>query len=250
MNTDIKKFYVNSTKDYDMFKFLDTNRLPNNTILKKLEKSIVEHGVQIPIIVTDDKYIVDGQHRFWILRKLGYTVPYIVSKVWKDDKHTIEINNTGSRWNALDFANYAAESGNLDVQEALKIADKWYKETQKRLRRITTLEILMEGRSHSGLRTHLKNMTYKIDRDRGFQVYETLFEIDNYEIQGSPFAARMVRAVKTMNYDHDDLDEQVIALMCKDNYIRIFNSENDQLDYLNDLYLRSKEKLDKITTKN
>ena len=86
---DKKEFRVGVTKDYDMFEFLDTNRQPNTRIINKLEKSIKEHGVQIPIIVNDKKQIVDGQHRFWALRKLGYQVPYIISYTWKEDIRTL-----------------------------------------------------------------------------------------------------------------------------------------------------------------
>ena len=170
-----KNFKVGITKDYQLFEFLDTNRLPNQKIIKKLEQSIKENGVQIPIIVNSKKQIVDGQHRFWALRNLGYSVPFIVSKTWKDDSHTIEINNTGSRWNALDFANYASESGNLDVGEALKIAKQWEKQTNKKLRQITSLEILMEGRTHAGLRTKLKNLNFKIEIHHGYQQQQWIF---------------------------------------------------------------------------
>ena len=62
-----KDFYVGKTKDYDMFEFLDTNRQPNDRMIKKLMKSIEENGIQIPIIVNKEKQIVDGQHRFWAL---------------------------------------------------------------------------------------------------------------------------------------------------------------------------------------
>ena len=126
-------FKVGVTNDYEMFQFLDSNREPNDRIVAKLEESIKQNGVQIPIIVNQQKQIVDGQHRFWALRRLGYKVPFIISQTWKEDKHTIEINNTGSRWNALDYANYAAVNGNLDVDEALKISRQWEKETQKDL---------------------------------------------------------------------------------------------------------------------
>ena len=61
---DIKKFTVHETKDYNLFKFLDTNREPNQRIINTLVKSIKENGIQIPIIVNPDKQIVDGQHRF------------------------------------------------------------------------------------------------------------------------------------------------------------------------------------------
>jgi hypothetical protein len=246
MSTDNKKFFVNTTKDYDMFNFLDTNRNANQTILKKLEKSILEHGVQIPIIVNQEKFIVDGQHRFWTLRKLNYHIPYIVSKAWKNDLSTIEINNTSTKWTAMDFANWASESGCLDVSEALRISKDMLVKTQKRLRPITCLEMFMEGRTHSGLRSKLRNLTYKIDRQRGEQIFESLMELDKHETQGSAFAARMVRTIKVMNYDIDDLNEEVIAIMCQDNYVRLYNNENDQLEYLQDIYNKALIKYNKL----
>ena len=143
----------------------------------------------------------------------------------------------------MDYANYAAESGNLDVDEALKIAKRWEKETQKKLRPITSLEILMEGRSHAGLKTKLKNLSYKIDRDRGFQVYETLNEMSNHDMKANPFSARIARTIKILNFDEDDLDEQIIALMCQINYITTYDSETDQLEYFRDKYSEAKNRM-------
>jgi hypothetical protein len=244
-----KEFRVGSTRDYSMFKFLDTNRPANDRMVKKLIESIQEHGIQIPIIVNSEKYIVDGQHRFWALRNLKYEVPYIVTKTWRNDQQTIEINNTGKKWTAMDYANYATESGNLDVGEAMNIAAKWERETAKKLRPTTALEILMEGRTHSGLLTKLKNRTYKIDRVKGDQIYDTLNEMANHKMKASAFSARITRAIKVMNYDFDDLNEEVIAIMCTDNYIQNFNKENDQLEYLKDIYVEAEAKYNKLKKK-
>ena len=41
----------------------------------------------------------------------------------------------------------------------------------------------------------------------------------------------------------DDLDEEIIGVMCSDNYIQNFNKENDQLEYLRDIYDEAKQKL-------
>jgi hypothetical protein len=236
-----KSFFVGKTKDYDMFSFLDSNREPNSRRIKSIAESIKKNGVQIPIIVNKNKQIVDGQHRFWALKSLGYTIPYIVSHTWKNDAHTIEINNTGARWNALDFANYAAVNGNLDVDEALKIARQWEKETAKKLRPITALEVLMEGRTHAGLRTKLKNMTYKIDRDRGFQVYESLHELSKHDMSANPFSARIARSIKPLNYDEDDLNEEILAIMCVQSYVRTFDNETEQLAFFKDKYAKAKQ---------
>ncbi len=233
---EIKNFTVHETKEYDEFKFLDSNRQPNTRTIAKLRKSIEENGIQIPIIVNPERQIVDGQHRFWALRALGYVVPYIVSKTWKNDSHTIEINNTGKKWSAMDYANYAAVNGNLDVEKAIQIAERWEKETHKKLRQTTSLEILMEGRTHAGLLTRLKRMTYKIDVERGMQVYDSLNEMNKYKMQASAYSARFVRAIKVMNHDYDDLNEEVLAIMCQENFVRNYNKENDQLDYLTEIY--------------
>jgi biotin operon repressor len=240
---DIKeKFTVGITKDYDLFKFLDTNRKPNQRMIEKLTNSIKENGIQIPIIVSPEKYIVDGQHRFWALRSLKYSVPYIISKTWKDDNHTIEINNTSKKWTALDYANYAAKSGNLDIAEALEISEQWEKETCKKLKATSGLEILMQGRTHSGLLSRLKNQTYIIDRKKGIEIYDTLNIMSEYKMKVSPFTQKFVRAIKVLNYEFGDLTEKVVRRMCLNNYIQSYNKENDQIEYLADLYKEAKNK--------
>ena len=239
---DIKnRFAVGVTKDYKMFNFLDTNRKPNSKMIDKLIESIKEYGIQIPIIVNPNKYIVDGQHRFWALRSLNYSVPYIVSQTWKEDKHTIEINNTGKRWTALDYANYSAQSGNLDVHEALQIAEQWEIETGRKLKATTSLEILMESKKFQIL-TFLKNNTYKLDREKGEEIFNILNCMANFKMKASPFSARIARSIKAMTYYFKGLDEEIISIMCQNNYIQNFNKENDQLEYLVDLYKEARNK--------
>ena len=241
---EITKFKTHETKNYGMFKFLDTNREPNQRILNKLTDSIKEIGVQIPIIVNEDKYIVDGQHRFWSLRKLKYVVPYIVSKAWKNDQHTIAINNTGCKWTAMDFANYASESGCLDVQEAIKIAKGWRKDSKNKLSLISGLEILMEGRSHNGLLSKLKNMTYKMDYKSGSEVFDTLIVMNEHPMKSSPFTQKITRSIKALHHDKNGLNNDAINLMCQKNYIQNYSKENDQLEYFKDIY---SDALSKVT---
>jgi hypothetical protein len=143
------------------------------------------------------------------------------------------------------FCNYAAESGNNDVQEAIFFVKDGKKKLQKDLLPTTSLEILMEGRSHVGLLSKLKKLTYKLDRDRGMQVYDSLNEMSKHKMKASPYSSRIARSIKIMNYDLDDLDEEVIEVMCTDNYIQNFNKENDQLEYLRDIYDEAKQKLNR-----
>ena len=153
----IEKFNIYETKNYNLFKLLNSNREPNQRILNKLEKSIKKIGIQIPIIVNTENQIVDGQHRFWTLQKLGYVVPYIISKAWQKDEHTIDINNTSSNWTSLDYANFQMRKGNLEVKKALEIAKIWELETKGKLKPITSLELLMDSNTYNNLRIKLKN---------------------------------------------------------------------------------------------
>ena len=233
---EITNFKTHETKNYEMFEFLDTNREPSQRIINNLLKSIKQIGVQIPIIVNEDKYIVDGQHRFWALRQLGYVVPYIVSKAWKNDQHTIAINNTSCKWTAMDFANYASENGNLDVQEAIKIAKGWRKDSKNRLSLISGLEILMKGRSRNGLLSKLKNMTYRIDCKSGAEVFDTLVVMNEHQMKASPFSQKITRSIKILHHDKGGLNNDAINLMCQKNYIQNYSKENDQLEYFIDIY--------------
>ena len=103
----------------------------------------------------------------------------------------------------------------------------------------------MEGRTHAGLRTKLKNMTYKLDRDRGFQVYESLHELSKHDMQANPFSARIARSIKPLNYDEDDLNEEVLAIMCQENYVRTFDNETEQLAFFKDKYAKALKIYDK-----
>ena len=92
-------------------------------------------------------------------------------------------------------------------------------------------------------RSKLKKLTYKLDRDKGMQVYDSLNEMSKHKMKASPYSSRIARSIKIMNYDLDDLDEEVIEVMCADNYIQNFNKENDQLEYLKDIYEEARQKL-------
>ena len=45
-----------------------------------------------------------------------------------------------------------------------------------------------------------------------------------------------------MHYHFKELNEDIIKIMCQNNYIQNFNKENDQLEYLIDLYEEAKNK--------
>ena len=231
----IEKFNIYETKNYNLFKLLDSNREPNQRILNKLEKSIKEIGIQIPIIVNTENQIVDGQHRFWTLQKLGYVVPYIISKAWKKDSHTIDINNTSSNWTSLDYANFQMRKGNLDVKKALQQSYIWQKETNNKFKIINGLELIVSGKSYSGIKIKLKNGLYISDLKTANKIFQLLKVMNEYPRKTSAFAAKFVRATKMFFYDHKKINILAIRKMCRENYILSYNNELDTLEYLTDI---------------
>ena len=77
------------------------------------------------------------------------------------------------------------------------------------------------------------------------QVYDSLNEMSKHKMKASPYSSRIARSIKIMNYDLDDLDEEVIEVMCTDTYIQNFIKETDQLAYLRDIYDEAKQKLNR-----
>ena len=66
--------------------------------------------------------------------------------------------------------------------------------------------------------------------------------MSEYKMKVSPFTQKFVRAIKVLNYEFGDLNEKVVRRMCLNNYIQSYTKENDQIEYLADLYKEAKNK--------
>ena len=54
---------IRETNDYEIFKILKGNRDINQNHVNKLVQSITEKDLRIPIVVDNNMYVMDGQHR-------------------------------------------------------------------------------------------------------------------------------------------------------------------------------------------
>lgn len=94
-----------STLDYDKFKFLDYNRRIRKA--KNLEKSIRELDLTecVPIVVNEDFYIIDGQHRFAICKELGYPIYYVIFS-GDAERAMVSLNITANVWRQEEWLEY------------------------------------------------------------------------------------------------------------------------------------------------
>lgn len=112
-------------KNYELFKFIDSNRNLNRNHINKLKDSISKNGYieNCPIIVNKNMEVLDGQHRFVALKEMGLEIPYTISDTTKN-KILIDLNILQKKWTVLDYVHYyATEEQNkyyIKLQELIK----------------------------------------------------------------------------------------------------------------------------------
>jgi hypothetical protein len=110
------------SEDYNQFTFIKGNRPLNQ---RKIERIISEINSgndmlkysPIQVKVTDDKLkIIDGQHRFFISKKLARPVHFIIVHEEKSIQDIARINSNVEKWKDIDFINCYITAGINDYQ--------------------------------------------------------------------------------------------------------------------------------------
>lgn len=236
-------FQLFETKEYDRFSFVEGNREINDRNVDKIEKSILEVGLQVPIVVNENHEIIEGQHRFVALRRNNMVVPYIVSS--RATEETIPKLQESRKWTALDHCRSNAQKGDLSCIQAMGLADAWFRDSQKKMSKLRTIELLMDGKSSTGLLTRLKNGTYSINEECAYSVYGAVLVMDGMEMGTSPYGQKITRALKVLYHEFGTLDIDVIIHMTETNYIKAYSNESDQVEYMKDKYSASMKALKK-----
>lgn len=118
---------VQVTKDYQRFKTLSSNRRVDMNHVKRLAKSMKENPHLFetrPILVNENMFVIDGQHRLRAAQENKQPVYYMVSKgITVDDTRTL--NTTQANWTMMDFARSYASTGNEHYQTFLAAVSKY-----------------------------------------------------------------------------------------------------------------------------
>jgi hypothetical protein len=104
---------VHTTTDYSMFKNIAGNRTMNELHLRRLKSSIMNKYLFTVIIVNEDYQIIDGQHRFNVIRELNLPLNYIICVGY--GLREVQILNANSKnWSADDFMEGYCNIGKKD----------------------------------------------------------------------------------------------------------------------------------------
>ena len=102
---------IRKSKNYEKFKFIDSNRSINSLNLNKLIGSMKEEQLISPICVNENFEIIDGQHRVKAEESLNLPVYYYVSEGYSFDQMR-RANLVGVTWKKDDFLKAYTEEGN------------------------------------------------------------------------------------------------------------------------------------------
>jgi predicted 3-demethylubiquinone-9 3-methyltransferase (glyoxalase superfamily) len=152
----VKLFFTN---DYARFRMINGNRQLNENKINKIIREI-ENGNDMlryyPIQVKengDRLDILDGQHRFWISKKLARAVFYILVKEEKSMPDIAKINSNVEKWKVADFVNCYVQHGNKNYETI-----QWFQDTYG-ISLSVTLKMLSSGSpGNEGANTSMTEM--------------------------------------------------------------------------------------------
>jgi hypothetical protein len=225
------------TKDYGMFKFLHGNRDLNEPKINRIIKS-VRNGLSFfqycPIMVNEDMFIIDGQHRFAVCQQLKINVYYVVVPNFSL-RQIAEMNNNASKWKDKDFLNCYTDIG----MEDYKILGDFAARNFLNLRIASNL--LMFGKvkytpPFSSEKDAFKEGNFKVkflEKAENIMIAAKRFSIFTNNYNSRNFLQALEILLASANYDQKDLIQK---LKLHDLKIEQRNSPKEYLSHLEDLY--------------
>lgn len=171
--TSLTNKVVQTTTNYDHFTLLVGNRPINKVHLHNLRKSIEKKYLFTVVIVNEKNQIIDGQHRFYVIRDLKLPLNYIVCEGYGlNEVHTL--NQNSSSWDAEDFMNGYADMGLNDY-----IIYRDFKNRYK-LGHQETMTVL-GGKSYNNLKNDFSDGFFKVKSlTEAEKIIQTIFRVEPY----------------------------------------------------------------------
>lgn len=150
------------TDNYDIFRFLKGNRDLNQLKIKRIIES-VEKGLDLfrycPIMVNKDGYVIDGQHRFFVCKKLSLPVYYVTVPNFTL-RQVAEMNQNASKWTDKDFLNCYIDIGNKHYVFLKEFAEKYQVSLG------IAISILYEGRVNVKCLDDFRDGLFKVEYEK------------------------------------------------------------------------------------
>ena len=194
-------------KNYTKFTLFDNNRDVNETHVEELIVSMRKSGQLMPVVVTPDLEVIDGQHRLKACEKLGLHVSYVINKTG-NSKQIAVMNNTQKGWKNKDFLKHFSHSGHSNSSEYKKI-EKFFEEYKLPFRVGITLlsnyTVNMSDHHHRGPMPSFRDGSFKIqDLDKAKETASRLIKLKSFVpnlVKIVKFSVAFIKISKLENFD-------------------------------------------------
>lgn len=231
--------YIFQTEDYDLFSYVPTNR--DVTERKQLEESIIEHGLLVPIKVTKDFEILDGQHRFEGCRKTNTPVKFYFSEKGGITE-IIEENSNRSNWAIYDYAKSYAASGNEEYTKLLPFL-KEGKVPSNAL--ISIANGYLFGTATVVIKNFKKGKFYFLNYQMFSQFYDFLLRLNkDFKVD---LSGTLVNAIYQMYTQKNFSSARLQKFFAKQENVSLINGTRGQSNILENLVLGYNSRLDEAS---
>jgi len=222
------KFEVGTTKDYSLFKFFNYNRAIKGANLKAIKKAIQKRGLIMPILVTDEFRVIDGQHRLLALEELGMEVHYIIAHDYIPND-VEEVNNIGANWDIRARVNNLAEHGDPNCIRLLEIYKIWGSMFSEG----TINDAFNDVKTPSSTRD-IKLKRYVINEKLGNEVLSNAFIM--MEVSAKAKFTKFVWALKSVMMDNKNFDINILRANADKRRLNIYNNKNEIRNEIVEVY--------------
>lgn len=222
-----RKFEMGVTDDYNSFKFFKYNRAINKANLRNVKKSLQKRGQIMPVLITKDFKVIDGQHRVVALQELELPIHYTIcfDYIANDVE---EVNNVGKNWDIRARVNNLAEHGDQNCIRLLEM----YKEWGRIFSEGTINDAFTRLRGHSS--GAIRSKTYIIDEEFGNEVLSNAFTMG--EVVNKATQSKFIRALKVAMLDNDHFDINILRANAEKRRLNIYNNEGETLTEIIEVY--------------
>jgi len=158
---------VKKTMNYDQFQTMPGNRKIHEGHLSRLIRSFSKNHFISPIIVNENRQVIDGQHRLLASMRTEKPVYYIVIAGYNTEAMQV-LNTNSTVWNKYDYLNHYCEMGVAPYLEMREFMEEYPDFT------LTSAQAILSG--VSGDTADLKR---KYFQEGNFQIKDINLAIEN-----------------------------------------------------------------------
>jgi hypothetical protein len=231
---------VQSTTDYKKFLLLANNRPIAEAHVKRLMKSMSEHVAMSPIQVNEKYEIIDGQHRFTALSRLGKPIYYYV--VPGASTKDVQSLNTHTRpWDHIDYIESYIKSGNKNYELYKKFRETYGLGTTTNLYLLTGNGNIKEDQDNFS-----RGKLEVVDYDKAVDIAEKIVKMGTYVTfyKDRSFCYAMMRAIRNPKFDFNKFYNEKLVYQSR-KIVKCANVEQ-YLEIIQEIYNYKAKKTERI----